>query len=329
VASSAATGFGQLSANLPDFGLCVQHASPSCFSASGLRSLRVGTRAVSAPLNLTGNVVGTTVQLTWTATAGASGYILEAGSASGLADLANFATGSALTTFTATNVPSGTYYVRVRAVDSSGAGPASNQIVVVVGGAAGCVAPSAPGNLALTTNAAGTVGLLWNAASGASTYILEAGSAPGLANLALADVGNTTTYTATGVGAGTYYVRVRARSACGTSGASNELTIVVGAAAPSGPIVAALVYGSPWTAATINASLTNGRMTVLGTNPIWSVSFSFFPTGTGTYSIPAAGPSFAFVLSNANPQTGRPVPEWQTSGGPGVGGGGGPSRSSA
>jgi len=167
----------------------------------------------------------------------------------------------------------------------------------VTGG--GCVSPGAPSGLVITTNSGGTVGLQWNAASGGATsYVLEAGSAAGLANLANSDVGATTAFSTSGVGAGTYYVRVRAKNACGTSAASNEVTIVVGAAIPSAPIITATIDGAPWTAATINATFSGGRLSIGGTNPIWSLSFSFFPTGTGTYPIPASAQSFVFVLAN-------------------------------
>ena len=69
----------------------------------------------------------------------------------------------------------------------------------------------------------------WNAAAGSPTsYILEAGSFPGEADLLVSDTGTTgTTLVATGVGGGTYFVRVRARNACGTSSTSNEVAIVV------------------------------------------------------------------------------------------------------
>ena len=70
------------------------------------------------------------------------------------------------------------------------------------------------------------------AASGSpAAYIIEAGTASGLSNLVIADLGRATTVTATGVGNGTYFVRVRARNACGNSAASRELTLVVGASA--------------------------------------------------------------------------------------------------
>jgi hypothetical protein len=74
-----------------------------------------------------------------------------------------------------------------------------------------------------------TVTLGWSAPSGAPTsYVIEAGSRSGAADLVVTDSGGTgTVMVATGVGGGVYFVRVRARNPCGTSSASNEAVIVV------------------------------------------------------------------------------------------------------
>jgi predicted phage tail protein len=172
------------------------------------------------------------VTLSWTAPPGiVVSYIIEAGSSPGLANLASFPTGSAATTFTAPGVPVGAYYVRVRAVDATQVpGPASNEVVVGVGFSA-CAPPppGAPTGLTITTNSGGVVGLQWNGSRGATSYLLEAGTSPGLANLVSTDVGATTTFSTAGVPAGTYFVRVRTRSGCGTTAtSSNEVTVVVG-----------------------------------------------------------------------------------------------------
>jgi len=54
--------------------------------------------------------------------------------------------------------------------------------------------------------------------------MIEAGSSAGSSDLANFDTASTsTTLQATGVGRGTYFVRVRARNACGVSAASNEV----------------------------------------------------------------------------------------------------------
>jgi hypothetical protein len=89
------------------------------------------------------------------------------------------------------------------------------------------VAPPAPGGLSNVV-AGSTVTLRWNASAGASSYALEAGSTPGASELVNYDTGNSSTgLVAPGVGAGTYYVRMRARNACGTSGVSNETIVRV------------------------------------------------------------------------------------------------------
>jgi len=83
------------------------------------------------PRNLTSSGSGATVTLRWTApsSGGApTGYVVEVGSASGQTDIGVFSVG-AVTTLT-TTAPPGTYYVRVRAANGSGAGAASNTIVV-------------------------------------------------------------------------------------------------------------------------------------------------------------------------------------------------------
>ena len=233
------TSFGVItesSASLgSSFSTCLSgSAAPSCFSAR----IRLGSIAVSAatapttPLNLVATSLGNSVTLSWSAPGAGdpvTSYVIEAGSAPGLANLANFSTGRALTVFGASGVGAGTYYVRVRAANAAGTSAPSNEAVLVVGGSPG-VPPGAPTGLTIILNSGGTVGLAWNASSGSpTTYIIEAGSQPGLANLANSDLGSAaTTLTATGVGAGTYYVRVRAKNAYGISAPSNEVIITVG-----------------------------------------------------------------------------------------------------
>ena len=99
---------------------------------------------------------------------------------------------------------------------------------MVVGG--GCLAaPGAPSAFAVSGNSGGTISFTWGASAGAPTsYVIEAGSISGASNLANADLGTSATaYTAFGVGRGTYFVRLRAKNGCGTSGVSNELVLVV------------------------------------------------------------------------------------------------------
>jgi VHL beta domain len=100
------------------------------------------TSAPGAPSGLTMSVQGTTVSFTWGASAGATGYLLEAGGQSGSANLAAVNLG-AQTIFSA-SAPPGTYFVRMRATNGCGQSPPSNEVVVVIGGGAPPPAPGVP-----------------------------------------------------------------------------------------------------------------------------------------------------------------------------------------
>ena len=88
-----------------------------------------------SPANLLASVTGSSVTLTWSApTTGGpvTSYQLEAGSAPGASNLAIFDTGSGATAMGVNGVPPGTYFVRIKAKNSSGISTTSNEIVVIV-----------------------------------------------------------------------------------------------------------------------------------------------------------------------------------------------------
>jgi hypothetical protein len=182
-----------------------------------------------APRTLQATATGSSVLLNWAAPndGGApTSYSIEAGSGPGSANLANFPTGNTALSFGADGIPDGTYYVRVRASNSIGVSPPSNEATLVVG----CTsAPGPPAALTIVANSGGTVTLSWQASTGGSiSYIVEAGTASGLANIVAIDLGNAgVSLTANGVGAGTYYVRIRGRNRCGIGPASNEVVLIV------------------------------------------------------------------------------------------------------
>src|SRR5262249_50214782 len=171
-------------------------------------------------------------------------------------DVANFQTVSLATSFSAFVGGSATFFIRVRAANFYGPSDPSNEITVIVGGTAN--PPNGPQGLSASVSGS-DVTLTWNAPVGGgtvSTYIIEAGSSPGASNLASFSTGSTATSCfAPGVGAGTYFVRVRASNAGGTSAPSNEVVIIVGSgcpapSAPSGlsPSVAGSTVTLNWTA---------------------------------------------------------------------------------
>lgn len=179
-----------------------------------------------APLDLATSVVGGTVTLTWRASPQSivSSYRLLVGTTSGGVEVGPFDVGAA-TTFSA-SAPAGAYFVRVAAMNACGMGSPSAEAVAVVGSP---VVPPGPAFGLQGTVSGSTVSFTWGAPSvgtGPFQYVLEAGSASGLANLANAGVASTA-FVVPGVPPGIYYVRVRAVGAGGTGPASNEVVIVV------------------------------------------------------------------------------------------------------
>jgi hypothetical protein len=187
--------------------------------------------APGPPFGLVGVAVGTTVTLTWNPPAAgniATSYMIEAGSAPGLSNLANFDTGNTAHSIIVTAVPAATYFVRVRARNNDGLSAPSNEVTVVVPGTGPCTPPARPTGLFASGDRA-RLTLTWNPSPGAITYIIEAGSFPGASNLANFETGSAlTSYTAFSVPVGTYHIRVRVRTACGTSLGSSDIVVAFG-----------------------------------------------------------------------------------------------------
>ncbi len=154
-------------------------------------------------------------------------YLLEAGTAPGASNVGTFALSGNQTSVFIPGVPAGTYYARLRSVGNGTSAPSNEITVVVTGACAG--APPAP--FGFVAGVSGSiVSLAWSlggTTNGPTEFLIEAGSAPGAANLAIITVAGSTRGLVVQAPAGTYYVRIRSRNGCGTSGASNEIVVTV------------------------------------------------------------------------------------------------------
>jgi hypothetical protein len=203
-------------------------------TATSARRLDVGCVAPPGPPTaLSASVAGGSVTLNWDPAAGNVGrYILEAGSSPGLGNIAT-AVLAPVTRFSAV-APPGTYFIRVRAGNACGTSVPSAEIFIVIGAAA--TLPGPPGEPVPAVSGS-NVSLAWTAPANGDTptgYLLEAGTSPGLSNLARVTTGPATSFATSGVGPGTYYVRVRAVNGAGTGPPSADATVVVTGAASEG-----------------------------------------------------------------------------------------------
>lgn len=185
------------------------------------------TATLSAPQNLQASVNGLGVTLLWQPPASGTPttYGVVAGTAPGLSNVGQASVG--LNTSVSATLPAGVYYVRAYAYNNeTGLSPASNEVSFSL---APAPPPGPPRNLTFSV-AGSTVNLAWlppSSGSPPSDYLLEAGTAPGLANLASGIPVAATSLSIPGVPFGRYFLRVRARSAFGVSAPSNEADITV------------------------------------------------------------------------------------------------------
>ena len=197
----------------------------ACVFGLGLTALSASAQpALLPPTNLQATVNGNSVSASWTASAspGVVTYVVQVGRIPGASDLVSAPIGNV--TQVSGVVPGGTYYWRLIAIFAQGQSAPSTESTFTVG----CTAPGAPESLRALVNGS-RVTLLWSPPRTGDQpldYVVEAGSNTELANLAVVSAGNALSFAADAP-PGTYFVRVRARTACGTGAASNETIVVV------------------------------------------------------------------------------------------------------
>lgn len=174
------------------------------------------------PSGMRATLQGETVTLAWTGVTGATGYRLEAGTSPGASDLFSGDVGAG--TSVSGRVEPGRYFARVRALRADLISPASAEVVFEIPRDLG--QPAGPTGLTVVVTGR-RVALTWTGPSiPVAGYLLEAGSAPGLSDLARVPVSGSSLI-ADGVPPGVYFVRVRALDAQGSGAASDDVRVVV------------------------------------------------------------------------------------------------------
>lgn len=282
-----------------------------------------------APTNLQATVNGNNLSLTWNApsSGGApSGYALLARTTPGGPLLVTLPVGN-VTSFAAAG-PNGVFVLSLVASNAAGAGPESSAISITLPTVP--PPPGAPTNL-VASAFGDTATFTWNPPSSggaAANYVLFAGLTPGFA-LPIASLplpASQAGVVVPGVPPGTYYVRVVAQNAGGTSAPTNEATLTVsGPQAPGAPTLsqptgAGNTLNLAWTpgggglpTSYLLTALTTGGA-VLATVPLsgTAVSFANVPNGTYVLRLVAVNAVGASAASNevtvTLPITGPPPP---------------------
>ncbi len=184
------------------------------------------------PTNLQVVRNGTAIVAAWTPGVGggaATGYQLRVGLTAGVTDASIPVLG---TTFSAGPVPANTFFFRVVAVNAAGASTESNEVTVVMPAGGACDAPPTVTFSQFTFSS--YLSLSWAPVPGASGYLVSA-TQNGAALAVDAPYPPTFTSIGTTVPLATYTLTVKARFACGSTGAPNTATLLVNGAPPPGP----------------------------------------------------------------------------------------------
>lgn len=183
-----------------------------------------------APAGLVATPGNGQVTLSWTSSAGATGYTVKRSTIPG-GPYSTIATGISSTSHVDAGLPNGTaFYYVVSASNAAGESPDSAEASATPA----LTPPAAPTNLAATGGNA-QVSLSWTASSGAENYTVKRATVSGGPYSSIAGAVASTSYVDTGVSNGTaYFYVVSAVNAAGESGDSNQASATP-AALPSAP----------------------------------------------------------------------------------------------
>ncbi|MDF2669147.1 MAG: hypothetical protein K0R67_1453, partial [Paenibacillus sp.] len=171
----------------------------------------------AAPTSVTASVYNGTIQLSWNASSGATGYNVKRATVSG-GSYTTIASNSPSTLYTDSTVTAGsTYYYIIVAVNGDGSSPDSTEVSIT--------APaSAPAGLS-ATGSSGSVAVSWTASTGATSYSVKRSTANGGPYSTIASSVTAVTYTDTPLTNGiTYYYVVSAVTGSSESADSSQVS---------------------------------------------------------------------------------------------------------
>jgi hypothetical protein len=252
--------------------------------------------ATTAPYNLTFGISGQFVALRWQGDG--TTWLLEAGSAPGLSDLASAPIVSTTRLFTVSNVPPGTYYVRVRALVDGVPSAPTNEVVIQVF----CTI----GALDLRSTKSGLqVQFDWAPIGVVPSVQLEVGTAPGITDLVLVPLPTFPGRLIASGPPGTYYVRMRGRSGCGVGEPSNEVRIDLGVPTSCTPTLSPFNQNVTSSGTyTVSVSVASGcAWTVFTRDPGWIQPLTTSGVGSGTIlykvTLPGGGTGQIYVTTSS------------------------------
>jgi hypothetical protein len=225
-----------------------------------------GPGGPDAPRDLSVSLRSTSARLTWAPPSnrlGVTGYSVEIGSAPGRKDF-----GSMKVSTREVSIPgiaNRLYFVRVRALKTSTAGPPSHERVVQIGNSVTCGDP--PRAPTLLAQAFGNmVKLSWSLGGGAAPtgYLLDVGTALGQIDVLTAQYPASTTTVWAPSTNGTYAFRLRAANVCGASSFAPDTTVTVGgttSALPGAPVGVNAEVSGPSMLVTWSPPTTGGATT--------------------------------------------------------------------
>jgi peptidyl-Asp metalloendopeptidase len=208
-------------------------------TVANFRQARDPSSLLAAPASFSVSTSGTTGVFSWAAptTGTAERYVLEAGSAPGVTNIAELPVVSGTSVVVPAIAP-GRYFVRVRAYNVFGPGPASSDVLLTMTADGRCIAPVSAPVLAPPTVNGALVSLSWTpgpAGGPPESWLVGAGSSSGVTDIAVLNTGGPEPAFTTTAAAGRYFVRVAGQNPCGIGTPSNEVVVDVVPVLPGSP----------------------------------------------------------------------------------------------